>query len=246
MKILQINVWQGRLLRPLLNLIERVDPDIIFTQEIYSYPAPITIDSPWNYFGTLELIASRNHFEHVYFSPASTFPMFGRELGYGNAILSKYKPVRSSTHYTGGSGPVHHDAPTTFDGNKGRNFQHLTVIIGNLEINLINHHGHWVNQPLGDELSKARLQVVAEYIRRLPGPVIMGGDLNLLPSSPAMLAFQKSIGLRDLVATTKTHSTLSAAHYAGGIVCDYIFTSPSLATGNIEVDRKSTRLNSSH
>lgn len=220
MKIMQINVWQGRLLSPLLAFIKSQSPDIIFAQEVYSYPAPLAPGSPWNYFGTHELISALGNY-HTYFSPSCTFPMFGQTLGYGNAIFSKSPIAQSSTHATMGSGPIHYEDPSTFGGN-ARNFQHVTVHAGLTELNLINHHGHWVNQPLGDAVSAERLRLVAHYINALDGPVVFAGDLNLSPNSPAITEFLGSTGLINANADTTATSTLSQAHYMSDIICDYI------------------------
>ena len=235
MKLLQINVWQGRLLRPLLRLIADVQPDVIFAQEIYSFSGLVSLDSPWNYFGTLELIAAQSRFKYAHFSPASIFPMFGHQLGYGNAILSTYEPSHFSTHYTGGDGPMHINSPASFDGNNGRNFQHLTISDGQREINLINHHAHWLNQPLGDETSIKKLQLVANYVNALSSPVVVAGDFNVLPTSPAMIKFEKSVGFTNLTTMSQTKSTLSAAHYMKNIVCDYVLTSPDIEIRNVQI-----------
>lgn len=234
MKIMQINVWQGRLIRPLLALIRTENPDLILAQEIYSYPHPMASASPWNYLAMVEFIAANGQYPHVYFSPSSTFTIFGQGLSYGNAVFSKYPIHHRSTHYTGGPGPIHYHEPGTFDGNDSRNFQHVIINTGRTELNVINHHAHWVNQPLGDEISVERLRKLASYIGELEGPIITGGDFNLLPHSPAMAEFIKSTGL--ISAATGASSTLSAAHYmSDDIVCDYVLTSPGLKVGRVDV-----------
>lgn len=236
MKIMQINVWQGRLLRPLLALIQKEAPDIIFAQEIYSYPHTIEMSSPWNYFATLELIKAQNHFDHTYFSAASTFPMFGRELSYGNAILTWHSISHQVTVYTGDGHPTSYTDVATYNGNAGRNFQHIVIDTGHTRLNLINHHGHWVNQPLGDEISHERLQKLAAHIEALEEPVIVCGDFNLSAESPAMQSFRQSVNLRDAVASAQPTTTLSVAHHLGhNIICDYILTSPSLKVTRAEV-----------
>jgi len=235
MKTIQVNTWQGRITEPLLNLIKTEAPDLVFTQEVFSYPVPVKPGSPWKQFSLLEQIASQGHFEHVFFSLSGYLTLFGQKLSYGNAILSKYKIENASTHYTG-DGPVSFEDPNVYDNNAGRNFQHVVVNIGQTKLNLINHHGHWVNQPQGDEVSVERLIKVADYAAKLDGPIIIGGDFNLSPNSPAVQALQQKLKLHDLVAEARPATTLSAAHYVKhNIVCDYLLVSPSLKTGRIEV-----------
>lgn len=236
---MQVNVWQGHLLNSLLKLIDQENPDVIFTQEVFTYPEHISPYSPWKQFRTLELISTQNHFNHVFFSPCCSFNVFGHQLSYGNAIFSKHRFNHTSTHYTGGPGPLHLDNPASlesFDSNLTRNFQHVSITSHGTTLNLINHHGHWVNQPRGNEASAERLQEVASYIKALEGPVIVGGDFNLSPGSPAIQAFQQTTDLYNLVSATGATTTLSSAHYVQGIICDYLFASPNLKVRHIEVN----------
>ena len=234
MKVMQINVWQGRLIKPLLALIRKEDPDIIMAQEIYSYPHKIAAISPWDYLSTLERIAAISY-KHTYFSPCSTFEMFGKSLGYGNAIISKYPLANTSTHYTGGPGPIHYDEPSAFGGNDSRNFQHATVTTNTGELHLVNHHAHWADQPLGDETSTKRLGRVASFVSSLKGPIVTAGDFNVSPTSPAMTAFIAATGLSDITATTGATSTLSSAHYASNVMCDYLLASPDITIKKIQI-----------
>ncbi|HVQ43674.1 MAG TPA: endonuclease/exonuclease/phosphatase family protein [Candidatus Saccharimonadia bacterium] len=245
MKLLQINVWQGRLLRPLLDLVKHESPDIICAQEIYTYPEPIAPTSPWNYFRTVERIAELGGYQYVHFALSTTFTMADHPLGYGNAILSRYPLHDASVHYTGGPGPLTQNHLAAYDSNATRNFQHVVVDAGSTNINLINHHGHWVNQPLGDDASAHRLQLVAKFVAGLTGPVIVTGDFNLSPQSPAMKQFLETTGLTDQVTTAGTITTsLSAAHYLSTpIVCDYILTNPELTVSSLHA---SDRLVSDH
>ena len=59
MKIMQINLWSGRIQRPLLGLIERERPDIVFCQEVFSFPGNVAPDSPWATWRTADLMAQR-------------------------------------------------------------------------------------------------------------------------------------------------------------------------------------------
>src|SRR6478752_2385525 len=104
MKLMQINLWGGRIQRPMLDLITAEAPDVILAQEVYAYPFSVPYSSPWGYFSILERIAKAGGYEHSYFSPSSTFTMFGRQLSYGNAILSKFPLTDAITHYTGSAG----------------------------------------------------------------------------------------------------------------------------------------------
>ncbi len=235
MKIMQINTWQGRLLKPLLNLIKAENPDIIFAQEVYDYPASLSLNSPWNYFDTARHIAAQGNYPATYFSPELTVPMFEAPLGYGNAIFSKTPFTHSSVHYTAGPGPLKLAGSESFSGNLGRNFQHAVINAPNGPLNLINHHGHWVNQPLGDQTSHDRLQDVANYLTTLTGPIIFAGDLNLSPDSPALRSLITTTNLSDLAIKSGITTTLSSAHHVThDIICDYILASPSLTSTQFE------------
>lgn len=235
LKVMQLNLWSGRIQRPIIELVKRELPDLLFAQEVLSFPGEVHFTSPWSTWRTLELMTAAGHFSPAFFAPSSTYPMFGLTLSYGNAVLSRFPLVNTSVHYTGGSGPRHFDQATQADHNATRNFQHAVIKVGGQHLNLINHHGHWVNQPLGDEVSVERLQIVADYINKLEGPVIMAGDLNLSPESPAIQKFLAATGLTD-TTSRPGGTTLSAAHYVDRpIICDYIFISPELTLKEAKV-----------
>jgi endonuclease/exonuclease/phosphatase family metal-dependent hydrolase len=234
-KFMQINLWSGRIQRPILKLIEQEAPDVIFAQEVMSYPGEIHHSSPWYSWRTPQLMAESGKLGHTFFSPSTTYAMFDHKLSYGNAIFAKYPLSLTSTHYTGGSGPEHFDQPSAVDHNTTRNFQHAIIEMDGKKLNLINHHGHWMNQPLGNETSIERLQLLADFIATLEGPIVMAGDLNLSPDSPAIQHFLDATQLVD-VATRRGATTLSKAHYVDRpVICDYILISPELALNDVQI-----------
>lgn len=228
LKIMQINIWAGRIQRPLYALIEREQPDIVFVQEALNFPGAIDTASLWGTWNTLDGMAEHGNLTHSFYAPCNSWTMFGETLSFGNAILSKVPLTNETVHYTAGNGPIHHEQPGNIDYNTSRNFQHTVVHTGQTQLHLINHHGHWVPNNLGNEVSVERLQVVADYIRGLQGPVIMAGDLNLSPDTAAVQGLLSTTGLIDTTSHTGT-TTLSAAHYVDrNIICDYIFASPEI------------------
>lgn len=228
LKIMQVNVWHGHISRPLVELVHSEAPDLLFTQETFQYPVRIPDPSHWSTLDLLPRLEAAGEFKETFFSASFTYPLFNHTLSYGNTVFSKFPFEHKSTHYTGGPGPIHLESPEAVDHNAARNFQHAVIQAGGRSLNVINHHGHWVNQPLGDDVSVERLQDVAKYVKNLTGPVVMAGDLNLSPDSPAIQKFLAATGLTD-AASRPGATTLSAAHYVERpIICDYIFISPEL------------------
>ena len=84
----------------------------------------------------------------------------------------------------------------------------LNIQIAKLEngLTVINHHGFWRPNPIGDEESVRAFTKVGNIVRQVPGPLVMCGDLNVIHDSPAMRPLDF---LRDLTQEYDVETTLS-------------------------------------
>ena len=65
MKLLQLNVWMGRLTPQIIQLIQAEKPDIMTAQEVFSVDGPVVF--PDNMVNVFEQIRDAGQFEHDYF-----------------------------------------------------------------------------------------------------------------------------------------------------------------------------------
>ncbi len=226
MKILQLNIWGGKLGKQIVEIIEREKPDIVCLQEAVMLPG---IE---NLFVTpLEELASVCGFEHRFFSPSFSFRFMNRTVDWGNAILSHVPYIETSSFFTHGEHVKEFDI-LEHDYNM-RNLQHIVVERDGKRLHVLNHHGHHVREhKRGTEETMRQCGMIAEYIEDLEGDVVLCGDFNLAPESESLSilnALLTNHAIEAKVETTRTPLTHKTE------VCDYIFTSKSLKTSNFKV-----------
>ena len=95
MKILQVNTWSGRLLKPLSELIQAEEPDFLCLQEVVSLDADIH-----SLLGTIEELKEETQYSEQYYSPVFRFKLMNRDAYWGNCILSNHKLLEKHTIFT--------------------------------------------------------------------------------------------------------------------------------------------------
>ena len=98
MKLLTLNVWQGRLERVLLKHLETLDVDIACMQEAVDYGNKYNgLISSYQKVG--KSLGLENHF----FSPLTTMQLGGRDVVHGNVTYSNIPFSETTTVFTKGS-----------------------------------------------------------------------------------------------------------------------------------------------
>jgi endonuclease/exonuclease/phosphatase family metal-dependent hydrolase len=230
MRLLQLNIWQGKLLLQTLDLIDKLKPDLLCLQEVFSCETPVGM--PDRIFQNLEFIRQQIPHEYVYFSPTFTGIYAGQQASFGNAIISRYPLKEMKTVFISGAYQPHYDTET-FEMNT-RNLQIVSVEPETgTKFKLANHHGYWLTQPLGDEVTVKKMKLVKEELQKAGQPLIFSGDLNVIPESPSLRVFDNF--LTDLTATHEIRTTLSEVGKAKDVPCDHIFISPGITVQSYEV-----------
>jgi len=226
MKILQLNIWGGKLGKQIIELLERERPDVVCFQEAVQLPLETGL-----LFTQLSEIRETVGIPHVYFSPVFGFSMMNHKAEFGNAILSDLPFVKTETLFTR---KEYIEAFDVADGDYNiRNLQHVVVERNGKPLHVLNHHGHHIHQhKMGDTETLRQCGVIADYIKTLEGDVVLTGDFNLAPESDSLgllNSFLVNHAKESGATTTRTPLTHKTE------VCDYIFTSKGLATSNFKV-----------
>lgn len=226
MKILQLNIWGGKLGKQIIELIEREKPDVVCFQEAIILPHEGTL-----LFTQYGDIVKDTGFEHSYFSPAFGFTMMNHRADFGNAIMSHTPFTNTVTVFTRGD---YNPTIDLVDGDYNmRNLQHVVISRGDIKLNILNHHGHHVRQhKMGDSETLRQCMMIADYIKTLEGDVVLTGDFNLAPESESLGVLNAMLvnhAMESGVTTTRTPLTHKTE------VCDYIFTSKGLPTSHFKV-----------
>lgn len=215
MKLIQLNIWQGRLILNVTRFLEQSQPDILCLQEVCDSP-----DEKSYFFDNIAEIQEVMHYPHVFFSPTYGMNIGDVNFQFGNAILSRVPLDAVKTVFLNGAYLPH--AKRDGDVKDLRNFQHGTVTKDGFKTHIINHHGHWTpGVKIGDAETMRQMDVIADYIKTLDGPVIFTGDLNLLPESPSLTRLNAE--MTNLCITYDVKTTRNFTSYNLTQVCDYIF-----------------------
>jgi len=223
MKILQLNIWGGKLGKQIIELLERERPDVVCFQEAVELEGERTF-----FITTAKEIASLTGMQFTFFTPSFAFNLMNRKAYWGNIILSKSAFSNTNAVFTRGEFCDNFDFLE--DDYNMRNLQHVVVEHNGKKLNILNHHGHHIHQhKMGDAETLRQCGVIADYIKTLEGDVVLTGDFNLAPESESLALFDAVLvnhATESGATTTRTPLTHKTE------VCDYIFTSKGLtATG---------------
>jgi len=230
MKILQTNIWQGRLAKSFIDLVKEVNPDIITLQEVCNCN---DADFQTLAFSSFEDIKAELPNYHEVLAPTYSFSVMNHEVFFSNVILSKYPVVDSKVVFT--NLEFKKDFDTKYDDYNIRNFVLATIDINGTKLNVITHHGHHVEGTKeGNEETLRQMILLRDYIKQLSGPVILTGDFNLSPkceSLEVLNAELKNLCILNNVQTTRNELSKKAIQ-----VCDYIFTNDLVKVNSFEVE----------
>ena len=224
MKILQLNIWGGKLGKKIKELTIEEQPDVLCFQEVVRLPTEDTL-----FFSALREYEDLGY--QSFFSPVFGFSLMKQKAEFGNAILSKTPFVETNTIFT------RKEYVDDFDMlNKDyniRNLQHVVVDNNDEKINVLNHHGHHVHaHKNGDEETYRQTKMIANYVEKLDGKTVLCGDFNLAPDSESLEQINNVLNnqcIKFNVSSTRNSLTSKTE------VCDYIFTSKDLNVTRFEV-----------
>lgn len=229
MKLLQLNIWFGKVLKQTLAFIEREQPDILCLQEVYSSKAPIL--QPDMMFDSLEQIQKLTGYQNTFFSPTFTTVYTGVEASFGNAVVSRYPLSNANSFFT--NGEYNPNATNENVEINTRVLQTCWISIDGKSFSLANYHGHSYPSPIGNEVTIEKMKIVKSKIEQLPKPIILSGDLNVSSESPAMRVFDGF--LRDLTSENKITTTLSQLGKVTDVACDHILISDGIEVTSFRV-----------
>ena len=232
MKILQANIWQGRLAKSFIGLIKEVDPDIITLQEVCNCN---DADFQTLAFSSFEDITSSFSYPHQVLAPTYSFSVMNHEVFFSNVVLSKLPIVDNKIVFTNLEFKRYFD--TKQDDYNIRNFVHAELEVNNSKVNVITHHGYHVEGTKeGNEETLRQMKLLRDYIKQLSGPIILTGDFNLSPrceSLEVLNAELNNLCILNNVQTTRNELAGNAVQ-----VCDYIFTNDLVKANKFEVEKK--------
>lgn len=220
MKLINLNLWSGRLDSQIDQFLAKEIPDILCLQEVIDRREVGT-----ELFLSLKDVERILRAGNIWFSPVFNFQLGSEKVDFGNAILSKSKFIHSHTFFT------HKKYRPNFNWKSKianiRNLQHVTIKQKEGDkLHILNYHGyHVAEHKNGNDITLKHCQTIAEYISKLQGEVILSGDFNLVPQSQSIKVLNKI--LTNLPATFHLTTTRTVLTHKKD-VCDYIFVSKGI------------------
>lgn len=225
MKVIQVNIWMGHLLHPLLKLIDEQKPDVLCAQEVLSAQSGHGL---YDFYQAHQRLAER--FPHHFFAPTYSFNALGEICNYGNAIYSKYPLSERKVVFTVGEFIEEITIESLKRHGEIRNVQYCKVATeGQASFTIANHHGYHNRDFDGAPESVASMRNAAAALEEVSGPLILCGDFNANPTSETVRQLD-GLGLRNLSAEHAIRNTLSKVHrFDFEFVSDYILVSPEIS-----------------
>lgn len=227
MRLVQVNIWCGKLGFPLIDFLNAQQPDIVCMQEVSNLPGhagPL--------FLTLDEIKAATNFNQAALAPLFAYRFMKRQYQFCNAVVSKL-PI-TDNHVVFTRGRYTEDFDELENDINIRNFQDVSLQIGGKTLHVINHHGHYVQGSKdGNDETMRQMRLLADYIDTVQGPAIVCGDFNLVPSSPSLDQINQK--LVNLPVKYGIDNTYSNSVHVNHVVCDYIFVSHDVKVNSFKV-----------
>ena len=226
MKILQLNVWTGRIKGALLEFLQNNDFDVICMQEAVWGGKQKELE---NFFATTDQLKEVSRLEYDTRSSNWGMKIFSEDniVEQGNVILSKEEIIEERSEVVHNEYGIIKSVQDFYE-------HAYTLQIAKLKngITIVNHHGYWKPTPMGDETTVEVMRKVAKIVRELDGPVVMCGDFNIIHEAPAMRELDF---LRDLTDEYNVDNTLSGLKFNGKVACDHILVNDLVDVKNFRV-----------
>lgn len=225
MKILQLNIWMGKVEGNLRRFLAKSDFDLICMQEVLASPdreihlSRLCFD--------LSQIQKFANLPYAFFSPNWSYDLAGGSCALGNLILSRIPFTHTSSEFINGEYREH-----TILGESPANNLNLQIARLETGLNIVNHHGFWRPDPIGDEETVAALKKVGQIVSKIDGPLVMCGDLNVIHDAPAMRSLDF---LHDLTYENNINNTLSGLKFDGMVACDHILVNDRIEVKSFDV-----------
>ena len=229
MKILQLNGWTGRIKDGLSRFIADGEYDVVCMQEaVWSDDCNDFLEM---YIDTVDKIKREAGFKYVFKSSNyGTKTLSGNcQFELGNVILSKIPFSNTEEKTVLGEYTV-----VTDMSNCKNTVDHcFTVQKATLDngIAIVNYHGYWQKDPIGNETTVECMHKVADFIKENLCPTIMCGDLNVIHEAPAMRELDF---MHDLTAEHNIKTTLRNVRFVKDVACDHILITDDLKSKNFK------------
>lgn len=160
---------------------------------------------------------------------------FGGKAEQGSLIVSKHKIKEHHNQFYYNDYKYEYDATYFREKDWCRSIQNAILEINGKEIQIINVHGIWNKDKIGDERTVNQSKFILSKLRK-DIPVIVVGDFNLLPNTESIKILNNElINLIEKYDIKSTRPNFDDGLDTGNIVCDYIFVNNKVKVNDFKV-----------
>lgn len=160
---------------------------------------------------------------------------FGGYVEQGNQLLSNYPIIKSSNVFYYKEYSNYEDSTNFRKEDHPRAFIECILDINGKELQVINVHGIWTSDKMGNDRTQNQIDTILNKARK-DIPCIIVGDFNLLPTSKYIKMM--SDNYKNLIDEYKIKSTRPEFNDGldkGNLVCDYVFVNNKVKVNDFYV-----------
>lgn len=254
LKILQLNIFQGKFLNRIIEYVKEEDFDILHFQEVtggkmsrggmYNYSADlklpqVTGNEQVRNIDCVKIISERLNYNSdfimthnlqgdtsSYYGNATFFKKSLKRIDCKKILLNEYKEIDLDFNEWDKIG---RGALCTQFEKEGKKFW------------TINTHLAWGPTPLDTDVKINQSKVLIHYINALSGSIVLTGDFNVTPQTKTarqLTSFGVSQTEKNNIKNTLNSRIHPARHlFPPGLAVDYIITSPEIKVHNFKVQK---------
>lgn len=160
---------------------------------------------------------------------------FGGLSEQGSLLISKFEINNAQNLFYYNNYKTYYDATYFKEQDWARSIQTCILNINGNPLQIINVHGIWTKDKLGDNRTIKQSQFILEHARK-DIPCIIVGDFNLLPNSTSIKILNEQFNnLINLYNIKTTRPTFDDGLDKGNLVCDYIFVNNKVNVKDFKV-----------
>lgn len=228
----------------IIDFLKEEQADIVAAQEVTRHLS----DNVYETFRTKADIeaALNTDYPHTFFGPswvADGFKKsdtveqdFGGHIEQGLELLSKYPITSGTNEFYYKHFEYMQDWSNWKNEDHGRSLLITTLNVNGKPLQIINLHGIWTKDKVGDVRTELQCKYIVEASKRHNIATIIAGDFNLVPSSPSLNIINQEF--RNLITEygySSTRPDFNDGVDTGDNIVDYIFVNNLVSVNDFKV-----------
>lgn len=229
----------------IIDYLRNQDADFVAMQEVVRHLAD-SVHAEYRTKADIEQ-ALGDVYPHAFFGPtwvgnAFKTPQavsrdFGGHIEQGCELLSKFPITGGTNEFFYNHFAYMQDWSNWRQEDHGRSVLITMLDVEGNPLQILNLHGIWSADKLGDKRTEAQCRYIVEAAQRQTIPTIIAGDFNLLPNTPSIQIIDKHF--RNLVSEFNIQTTtpdFDDGTDRGGHAIDYIFVNDLVKVTDFRVE----------